>query len=308
RLGLAALAEWEAQQFELLRRGGEQEIALVALFLTRAVKRAAALGEPPRGDVMTGCQNLGIQFARGDQQIMKLDRHIAIDARHRRFAMDIALGKTVDHRFLEATLVVEHIMRDADALGDAARVVDVLARAAGALAMGGRAMVVELQRHADYVVALGFEQRRGDRGIDATGHGDDDAGVLRAAGKVEAVGHAAPYYKWRACARNDVRFATELRPHPARQILPVKRSRRCRALLRRSPAFRQDIAATTDFPDTRVAWRLQITDGEFREFDPCRTLRPMPMPTPSAMRMRMRAPTARPSTPRPHRSRNSWRM
>ena len=179
--------------------------------------------------------------------------------------------------------------------------------AAGALAVGRGAMVVELQRHADHVIALGLEQRRGHRGIDAAGHGDDDAGVLRAAVEVEAVGHAAPYYRWRACARNDARFATELRPHPARQILPAERSRRCRALLRRGPAFHQDIAATADFPDARLAWRLQITGGEFREFDPCRTLRPMPMPTPSATRMRMRAPTARPSTPRPRRSRNCWR-
>src|ERR1039458_959030 len=44
RLGLAALAEREAQQVELLARGPEQEIALVALFLARAIKRAHARG------------------------------------------------------------------------------------------------------------------------------------------------------------------------------------------------------------------------------------------------------------------------
>ena len=80
-------------------------------------------------------------------------------------------------------------MRNADALGDGARVVDVLARAAGALAMRRRAVVVELQRDADDVIALGLEQRRGHRGIDAAGHGDDDAGVLRPAVKIEAVAH-----------------------------------------------------------------------------------------------------------------------
>src|SRR5450759_3483130 len=40
----AALAEREAQQVELLARGPEQEIALVALFLARAIKRALARG------------------------------------------------------------------------------------------------------------------------------------------------------------------------------------------------------------------------------------------------------------------------
>ena len=49
-------------------------------------------------------------------------------------------------------------MRDAERLGDAARVVDVLAGAAGAGAVRRRAVVVELQRHADHVVAGPLEQ------------------------------------------------------------------------------------------------------------------------------------------------------
>ena len=49
-------------------------------------------------------------------------------------------------------------MRDADALGDRARIMDVAAGAAGALAMGRLAVVVELQRDADDVIALGREQ------------------------------------------------------------------------------------------------------------------------------------------------------
>ena len=138
---------------------------------------------------MAGRQHLGAEFARGDQQIVELDRHVAVDARHRRLAVDIALGEAVDHRFLEAALVVEHVMRNADALGHAAGVVDVLAGAAGALAVGRGAVVVELQRHADDVIALGLEQRGRHRGIDAAGHGDDDTGVLRAAFEVEAVWH-----------------------------------------------------------------------------------------------------------------------
>src|SRR5450631_899744 len=67
RLGLAALAEREAQQVELLARGAEQEIALIALFLARAIERAPARGQPPRGDVMAGRQHVGAELARGDQ-------------------------------------------------------------------------------------------------------------------------------------------------------------------------------------------------------------------------------------------------
>ena len=55
--------------------------------------------------------------------------------------------------------------------------------------MGRRAMVVKLQRDADDVVALGLEQRRGHRRIDAAGHGDDDPGLRGRALGVEAVEH-----------------------------------------------------------------------------------------------------------------------
>ena len=206
RLRLGAIAEREAQQVELRARGGEQEIALVALGLARAIERAAAARQRARGDVMAGRQNLGAELARGLEQVAELDRLIAFDARHRRLAGHIALGEAVDHRLLEAALVVEHVMRNADALGDRARVVDIAAGATGALAVGRRAMIVELERDADDVVAGIGQQRRGDRGIDAARHGDDDARVGRPSLDIETVQHGdvassfAHYYKRRSPA------------------------------------------------------------------------------------------------------------
>ena len=116
---LVMLAERKAQQVELLARGGEQEIALVALLLAGAVERAAAVGQRARRDVVAGRQHLGAELARGAEQIVELDRLVALDAGHRRLARDVALGEAVDHRLLEAALVVEHVVRNADALGDA---------------------------------------------------------------------------------------------------------------------------------------------------------------------------------------------
>src|SRR5665811_1339650 len=87
----------------------------------------------------------------------------------------------------------DSVMRDADPLGDIAGVMDVLAGAAGALAMGGRPMVVQLQRDADNVVTLGFQQRSRHRGIDAAGHGDDDPCVPWTAFEIETVEHGSSH-------------------------------------------------------------------------------------------------------------------
>ena len=78
-------------------------------------------------------------------------------------------------------------MRNAERLGDAARIGDVLAGAAGTGAVDGRAMIVELQRHADDVVALALQEAGDHRRIDAARHRHDDAGFFGPSGKVEAV-------------------------------------------------------------------------------------------------------------------------
>ena len=110
--------------------------------------------------------------------------------------MNVTLGEAIDDRFLEAALIVEHVVGDADALGNAARIVNVLARTACAFAVDRGAMVVKLQRHPDHVIALGLEQGGRHRRVDAAGHGNDDAGVLRPAVEIEAVGHGVTYHRW----------------------------------------------------------------------------------------------------------------
>ena len=189
RLRLGALAERKAQEVELLARSGEQEVALVAVVLARAVERARAVRAAPRGDVVAGRQHLRAELARGDQEVAELDRLVAVDAGDRRLAAEIAVGEMVDHLLLEAALVVEHVVRDADLRRHHARVVDVLPGAARARPMGRRAVVVELQRHADHVIAFRLEQGCGDRGVDPARHGDNHAGVLRSAFDIETVAH-----------------------------------------------------------------------------------------------------------------------
>ena len=64
-LRLGHVAERKAQIIELLARGREQEIALVAIGIGGADQRARSVAEPARGDIMSGRQRRGAEFARG---------------------------------------------------------------------------------------------------------------------------------------------------------------------------------------------------------------------------------------------------
>ena len=106
-------------------------------------------------------------------------------------------------------------MRNADPLGDGAGIMDVAAGAAGALAVGRSAMIVKLQRDADDVIAGIGQKRRGDRGIDAARHGDDDPRIGRPALDIQYVHHAIrPYWSVQEASRE----ATERSPTPLDRV------------------------------------------------------------------------------------------
>src|SRR5271165_2519903 len=69
RLRLGHVAERKTQELELLARGGEQEIALVALRLARAIERPPPARQRPRSHVMAGRQNPGAELAHARKQI-----------------------------------------------------------------------------------------------------------------------------------------------------------------------------------------------------------------------------------------------
>ena len=108
-------------------------------------------------------------------QVGELHRLIAAHARHRRLAGSVTVGEVGDHRIGEPLLGVDHVVRDAEMIRHPARVVDVLAGAARALAAGGGAVIVELQRDADDLVA-GLVQQPGDgAAVHTARHRDQDA-------------------------------------------------------------------------------------------------------------------------------------
>ena len=166
--------EREAQEAELLLRRREQEVALVPRRIGGPVQLRPG-GSLDPAHVVPGRHEVGLEVARGLHEVAELHPLVAADAGHRRRPGEIGVGELLDHRLAEPALVVEHVVREADRLRDPPRVVDVAPGAAGALPRQRRAMVVELQRDADDVMARLGQHGRDDRAVDAPRHRHDHA-------------------------------------------------------------------------------------------------------------------------------------
>ena len=86
-------------------------------------------------------------------------------------------GERRHHLVAEPGLIVKHVVRNAEPVGDAAGVIDILTGTTGTGSTDRRAMVVKLKCDANDIVSLALQQSCDDRGIDATRHGHDNARV-----------------------------------------------------------------------------------------------------------------------------------
>jgi hypothetical protein len=111
---------------------------------------------------------------------LELDVLVAADARVRRPPAPVFVDEVLDHPLAEDILEVQHVVRDADPVGDTPGVLDRGKRAArigllDRLERGGARLDVE--RDADDLVALLDEHGRHDGGVDAAAHRGDDLGL-----------------------------------------------------------------------------------------------------------------------------------
>ena len=86
RLRFCHVAQREAEILELLTRGREQEIALVAICVGCTNQCAPSVAASARGYIMSGRQGIGAKLARGSQEIAELDRAVALDTGDRSLA------------------------------------------------------------------------------------------------------------------------------------------------------------------------------------------------------------------------------
>jgi hypothetical protein len=106
---------------------------------------------------------------------------IAKTARDGRAPGEILLDERPHHIALKALFVIDHVVRDAKGLGNAASIVDIVDRTATALdgfrhafVSGKTALIPELHGQADNVAPFGTQHGRNGRGVDSSRHGDGD--------------------------------------------------------------------------------------------------------------------------------------
>ena len=180
------MAQREPQIIELFWRGREQEIALVLGRVGGAMQFRPLIAHHPL-NVVTGRHAVGVQIARGFQQVLELDPFVTADAGHRCRPSQIAVGEFINHGILKDVFVIKHVMGEAHFLGHAAGIVNITARATGAFLGQRRAMIVELQRHAHNVVPLFGQHCRHNRTVHAAGHGDNHTGFAGRLGKTKRI-------------------------------------------------------------------------------------------------------------------------
>ena len=124
---------------------------------------------------MPGRDIFDAQGARLVHQARELHLGVAAGAGNRRAPLEVVADERGHDTVVEGALEVHDVVRDPEPAGHGARVVEVVERAAATeRGTGPLGLVVELHGHAQDVVALLLEQRRGERGVHSSRHGDDD--------------------------------------------------------------------------------------------------------------------------------------
>ncbi len=128
---------------------------------------------------MTGRQRIGFKFTRPAQQQIEFEALIAHDTGIGRPPGKIFIAEVVDDLALEGFFKINDVEWDIEPLGHPAGVMHIIEGTAGSegFAVGSRepAVVPYLHGHACDFMPLLLEQSRGDGGIHAAAHGDDNA-------------------------------------------------------------------------------------------------------------------------------------
>jgi hypothetical protein len=118
--------------------------------------------------------NLGVERGGAFDERRELEARVAVDARNGCAARRVFADEVVDDGASKLFFEVDDVVREADGVGHASRILQIPEAAARAPRIGGVALVVQLHRKADDIVPLLGEQHGCDGRIDTTRHGHHD--------------------------------------------------------------------------------------------------------------------------------------
>ena len=172
RFGLAQAPKREFDPRERLLRQIVEHIALILCLVQRLFEDIPLpipfnAGIVPRGDI-AAAHDVGAL-----EELVEFQIAVAVDAGVRGNAVLVGVYEAVDDALGKFILEIEDVIRHAEAIGHAARVLHIVERAAGVRLRNARVLViVELHRAADARKARVRQQLGRDGGIHAAGHGD----------------------------------------------------------------------------------------------------------------------------------------
>ena len=130
--GFPQLSEREKRVRKLKLRERIEHIALILCFVnTLFKKKATAAFVKFINCVMPGCNIVMLKLQRPFEQLIKLEVAVAVNAGVRRCAFLINVNEFSDNLFSEIIGKIENIKRYAELIGNTARILGILKRAAG---------------------------------------------------------------------------------------------------------------------------------------------------------------------------------
>src|SRR5436309_9014174 len=169
-LGLGQLADREERAPELRLPEHEEEVGLILRRIDGRVETEAAGGRiRPAPGVVAGREPPRAQLAGALPEEVELHVLVTARARVRGAAAEILADERLDHVARERIRQIEHVVREAEAIGDRTGVVEVVERAAAPAPV-----TREPERDPDHLVTGRHAAGGGDGAVDPAAHRDDD--------------------------------------------------------------------------------------------------------------------------------------
>src|SRR5262245_580176 len=161
-LGLGERAHRKHRTRELLLRQRKEEVRLILVGIHAALQQPSTVRIALHARVVAGRDLLGAESARALQERRELQVAVAMRTWQRRPSGCVLLNEVRDHSLAKLALEIDNVVRKADEGGDAPRIVKIVERAAAPPCLLAAALIVELHRQTDNLMALLGEQGRGD--------------------------------------------------------------------------------------------------------------------------------------------------